>query len=221
MLRSLDLTWSVQSGALPHYSHEPVDWRSAFTGPRAVFDTTSLALMVAELVDSRLATVFQDFQRLTKLINAHAEKDGRLKGDIFQHVLGSIQRRLLWLRFPQDDGWSERLRLGMLAYLTTTFQLSGRKISYDYLSARYRLSCQMLEASTLSTSMRTLTAWLLLVGATSVFEPSEPWLRATWNDTAIAGENWEDAQHRLESVLWISHIQDETGRRAYAALTQW
>ncbi|TKA73230.1 hypothetical protein B0A55_06052 [Friedmanniomyces simplex] len=58
------------------------------------------------------------------------------------------------------------------------------------------------------------------VGAVSVFEPSELWLRAIWSNTATPGERWEDVQQQLESVLWIGNIQDETGRCAYAALTQ-
>ncbi|KAK0819818.1 hypothetical protein LTR02_001094 [Friedmanniomyces endolithicus] len=219
MLERLDLAWSAYSGAWPFYSCEPTDWRSAFTGPQAAFDEASLASVVAKMVDARLSTTFQDFQRLTRLINAYANEDGRLKGDVFQHVLASIQRRLLWLRFSQVDGWSERLRLGMLAYLTTTFQLSGRKISYDYLSARYRLSCQALGASTASADMRTLNAWLLVVGAMSVLEPSEPWLGAIWDEIAGLWGVWEDVQHQLESVLWIGNVQNEAGKSAYETLT--
>ncbi|KAK0806447.1 hypothetical protein LTR75_006986 [Friedmanniomyces endolithicus] len=220
MLERLDLAWSAYSGAWPNYSCEPTDWRSAFTGPQAASGENNLASMVAKMVDARLSTVFQDFQRLTRLINAYANEDGRLKGDVFQHVLASIQRRLLWLRFSQVDSWSERLRLGMLAYLTTTFQLSGRKVSYDYLSARYRLSCQALRLCTASDDMPTLNAWLLLVGGMSVLEPSEPWLRAMW-DEIIAGSwsVWEDMRHQLESVLWIGNVQDEAGKSAYEALT--
>ncbi|KAK1068598.1 hypothetical protein LTR74_005469 [Friedmanniomyces endolithicus] len=219
MLERLDLAWAASSGAWPHYSCEPTDWRSAFTVPQAASDEDSLASMVAKMVDARLSTVFQDFQRLTRLINAYANEDGRLKGDVFQCVLASIQRRLLWLRFSHVDGWSERLRLGMLAYLTTTFQLSGRKISYDYLSARYRLSCQTLGACTASDDMRTLNAWLLVVGAMSVLEPSEPWLGAIWDEIAGLWGVWEDVQHQLESVFWINSVQDEAGKSAYAVLT--
>ncbi|KAK0264729.1 hypothetical protein B0A54_07733 [Friedmanniomyces endolithicus] len=219
MLERLDLAWSAYSGAFPRYSCEPTDWRSAFTGPQAVSDEGGLASIVAMIVDARLSTVFQDFQRLTRLINAYANEDGRLKGDVFQHMLASIQRRLLWLRFSQVDGWSERLRLGMLAYLTTTFQLSGRKVSYDYLSARYRRSCQALGAYTASDDMRTLKAWLLVVGAMSVLEPSEPWLGAIWHGIAGSWREWEDVQHQLESVLWTNKVQDEAGKSAYEALT--
>jgi len=175
--------------------------------------------MVAKMVDARLSTVFQDFQRLTRLINAYANEDGRLKGDFFQHVLASIQRRLLWLRFSQVDSWSERLRLGMLAYLTTTFQLSGRKVSYDYLSARYRLSCQALGASTPPDDMRTLNAWLLFVGVLSVIEPTESWLRALWDEVTGSVRGWEDMQQQLESVLWIGNVQNEAGKSAYETLT--
>ncbi|KAK0250651.1 hypothetical protein B0A54_01534 [Friedmanniomyces endolithicus] len=219
MLERLDLAWSAYSGAWPNYSCEPTDWRSAFTGPQAASGENNLASMVAKMVDARLSTVFQDFQRLTRLINAYANEDGRLKGDFFQHVLASIQRRLLWLRFSQVDSWSERLRLGMLAYLTTTFQLSGRKVSYDYLSARYRLSCQALGASTPPDDMRTLNAWLLFVGVLSVIEPTESWLRALWDEVTGSVRGWEDMQQQLESVLWIGNVQNEAGKSAYETLT--
>ncbi|KAK5728636.1 hypothetical protein LTR15_001773 [Elasticomyces elasticus] len=217
MMNSLDLASSVDSGCFPYYSVEPDDWRSAFSGPPLGSDMTSLFLCVVGLVDARLATVFHDLQRLTRLSNTHAQRQSRLKGDLFQHLLGSIQRRLLWLRFSPDQPWSERLRLGMLAFLTTSFRLPGRMVSFKYLASNFRTSCQTLAAST--ADMHTLAAWLVLVGAMSVFEHSEQWLRAKWSDFAVPGDTWEIARRRMACVAWIDDVHDEPGKLAYAALT--
>ncbi|KAK3640527.1 hypothetical protein LTR56_011865 [Elasticomyces elasticus] len=216
MMNSLDLASSVDSGCFPYYSVEPDDWRSAFSGPPLASDMTSLFLCVVGLVDARLATVFHDLQRLTRLANTHVQRDSRLKGDLFQHLLGSIQRRLLWLRYPPDQGWSERLRLGMLAFLTTSFRLPGKMVSFKYLASNYRTSCQTLVAA--SAEVETLASWLILIGAMSVFEPNERWLRAKWLSFAVPGDDWEVVRRRVASVAWIDSVHDEPGMLAYEAL---
>ncbi|KAK3116345.1 hypothetical protein LTR53_003371 [Teratosphaeriaceae sp. CCFEE 6253] len=216
MLERLDLAWSLSSGCSPHFSHRPTDWQSAFPSPQTASQMDGPVIMIDDLVDSRLATVFYDLRRLAKIINTHGGQGRRMRGDVFQRVLVSIQRRLLWLRYTSKDDWSECLRLGMLAQLTATFQLAGRKIDYGALSAQFQESLEVLKAS--GTELQTLSSWLLLVAAMSVFDSEERWLRAMWKRFAVRESSWEEERKRLGSVIWMNGVHDEPGKRAFAAL---
>jgi len=134
---------------------------------------------------------------------------------MFQNVLVSVQRRLLWLRYDPGQGLSECLRLGMLALLTTTFELPGRRIPYASLSAQYRASCL---AIMVTPATRMLSTWLLLVGAMSVLDPGELWLRTMWSKTATPQERWEEQRQQLRSIIWVNAVHEDQGRRVYMAL---
>ncbi|KAK3069179.1 hypothetical protein LTR53_012687 [Teratosphaeriaceae sp. CCFEE 6253] len=194
----------------------PTEWQSAFPTPQTASQMDGPIIMIDDLVDSRLATVFYDLRRLAEIINTHGGQGRRMRGDVFQRVLVSIQRRLLWLRYTSKDDWSECLRLGMLAQLTATFQLAGRKIDYGALSAQFQESLEVLEAS--GTELQTLSSWLLLVAAMSVFDPEERWLRAMWKRFAVPESSWDEERKRLGFVIWMNGVHDEPGKRAFAAL---
>ena len=205
-------------GCRPHFSNEPTAWQSAFGGPQQAFQTGTAVIAIDNLVDPKLATVFSDLRRLAELINTHTGDDVQLNGAMFQSVLVSIQRRLLWLRYESEEGWSECLRLGMLALLTTTFQLPGRKIAYDNLATQYRTACRGVKTSTPTT--QTLLLWVLMIGAVSVFDPEEQWLRAKWKKAAASEGSWVELKQRLQSVIWLNGIHDEPGRCACLSLAR-
>jgi hypothetical protein len=100
--------------------------------------------------NERLATVYYDLQYLTVTINQNANYNARWKGAAFQEVFSSIQARLLCLMTELNDPLQEFLCLGMLAFLTTSFRIPGRTVTYPYLAERFRKSCKTMMVSLLS-----------------------------------------------------------------------
>jgi hypothetical protein len=114
------------------------------------------------LVDGRLAIIFRDLQYFAGLINATTSSNRRLRDTEFQSFTYSIQCQLQQLQSMLDDILGECLRLAMLAFLTTTFQIPGMEVQYPYLTNRFRECCSTVEAAT--PQLQDLTFWLLTVG---------------------------------------------------------
>ena len=168
------------------------------------------------VLDGRLLAILQDLRSVTNLINEKTNAEAKLQGDVFQHWLSSIQGRLLWLRCAMADTLAECLRLGMLAFLTTTFQLPGVRMVYDSLAVQYREACQKLPTTT--STLRPLELWLLFIGVVTVFDPHEDWLLLAFDRLLATEATWDDARADLEAVMWINYIHDDIGRRAFTAL---
>lgn len=150
------------------------------------------------------------------LINDIFDMGSRLDGAIFQEAMSSIQSRLLHLNEDLENTAEECLRLGMLAFMTTTFHLPGRRASYGNLADRFRYSCQKIA---LSLKYNDLNLWLLMLGAISVFDVNELWLREWWCGISSPGILWEEARWRLQSVMWINCIHDDLGSKVFDQLT--
>ncbi|KAK3115443.1 hypothetical protein LTR53_005195 [Teratosphaeriaceae sp. CCFEE 6253] len=165
-------------------------------------DTSQLGVPVIridDLVDSRLATVFYDLRRLAEILNTHGSQGGRMRGDVFQRVLVSTQRRLLWLQYMSIDGWSECLRLGMLAQLTATLQLAGREIDYS------APVCKIPGESSGAQSLQDGVADLIVVAAAGGLCP---YTRVGGRATATG------------IVIWMNGVHEGPGKHAFEVLTR-
>jgi hypothetical protein len=168
------------------------------------------------LVDRRLVVIFRDLQYFAGLMNAATGSNRRLRDTEFQNFTCSIQYRLLQLQSTLDDILGECLRLAMLAFLTTTFQIPGTKVRYQYLASRFRECCRAVEAAT--PQLQDLMLWLLMVGTISVYGVDEPWLRERWQ-ADVPGLVWPEARRRLQEIMWIDAIHDEPERYAFEAMS--
>ncbi|KAK5700215.1 hypothetical protein LTR17_023124 [Elasticomyces elasticus] len=213
----LDLSWSMYSGSRPHFSDESTSWQSVIIGPLWTDHQSVEALTVTDLVGVRMATIYHDLQRIVGIINDGVDGGDPIKGDLFQHWLASVQNRLLLLECDPDNPMSESLRLGLLAFLSTTIQVPGGCMTYPSFASTYGRAWRAVEAPTPEHQL--LLLWLLIVGAMSVLDVSEPWVKLGWTESALAGLAWEEVRYRLEKVLWVNCIHDGLGRRAFAALS--
>ena len=173
-------------------------------------------MSITNLVDPRLAQCFVDLQRFAAAVNA-ATPDRPMPSTVFQGIVSSIQYRLIALQETLADFLAECLRLGMLAFLTTTFQMPGNVVRYPYLARRFRDCYRAVEKTP---ELADLVRWLLVIGAVSVCGPEEAWLRAGWA-VDVAGEekqSWGRTRERLRDVMWIDGLHDEPGRAAFEAL---
>lgn len=183
----------------------PLDASSQFTN----------STLFSIIVDLRLAIVVQDLKHLVDLINGHLDRGSLLSGLLFQDSLGSIQARLVQLQHHLKDTSDECLRLGMLAFISTTLRIPGAKFPYKYLAEKLRSACQTFALETPTDEH--LLFWLLMVGSISVFEADEPWSLPLWLRLGASRLSWEDAQSRLQTTMWIDKLQ---GTLAQAALTK-
>ncbi|KAH8657785.1 hypothetical protein BX600DRAFT_552055 [Xylariales sp. PMI_506] len=231
----LDLDWALSTGQKSQLITGPETWESlyrvqskALTHKQLDDDSSGLEEVHYQLFgphfqDTKLDNVFHDLKQLTHIINHHTQKNTRIEGQEFQVAINSIQSRLLHLQGDEevcsdnrDGAAAEALRLGMLAFLSTTFRVPGKKAESLYLTEHLRSACQDLEAST--PELRDILFWLLMVGVISVLDVDEPWLRARWDVVAKLDMTWEAAQRRLRSIMWITSIHDDPGRKAYNIL---
>ena len=220
-LLSLDLSVSLNTGEHPHFFTDPVSWGPIFDGltpvPAAGGHGPSRHVQsVDSLGDRRLVVIFRDLQYFAGLMNAATGSNRRLRDTEFQNFTCSIQYRLLQLQGTLDDILGECFRLAMLAFLTTTFQIPGKKVRYPYLASRFRECCRTVEAAT--PQLQDLMLWLLMVGAISVYSVDEPWLRERWQ-AEVLGLVWPEARRLLQEIMWIDAIHDKPGRYAFEVMS--
>lgn len=213
-LESLDLMLCLAVGAKPRFLTGPIYWGPSVKHSSRIGGQPSLELS-DQLFDARLISVFQDLQQLAGLINGTYERRTRLSVGDFQSTFSSIQTRLLYLK-DTLGGSSECLCLGMLAILTTVVRIPGRRLSYSYLARRLQQSCRAIPAS--SSASRTLILWLTVVCGMTVFDSSEPWLLESWEMAAEPGLSWLAARQRLQKVIWIKCVHEESGKQVFTAL---
>jgi hypothetical protein len=170
-------------------------------------------------VEEKLAVVFHDLQYLTYAINANVRRHTRWGSKSFQNIVSSIQSRLLQIPSTPEQPLSECLRVGMLAFLTTTFAMPGRRISYHFLANQFEDLFHTLRDEDFSTHP-TVRWWTLLVGAISVLDIEEAWVTEAWQaSTTASGVSWEEARVLLSNIMWIECIHDNSGRTVFQQLS--
>lgn len=140
-------------------------------------------------------------------------KHARYDAVCFQGVLTSLQSRLMNLRDLLENPIEELIRLTMLAFLTTTLKVPGRKIPYGWvvrqLSDVYaKVAINTLERDT------SLRLWVLMTAAFTVTDAQEGWVREAWEKDS-SELDWEAVKNHLIRVMWIEIIHDRPGEMAF------
>ena len=212
---SVDLAYCLSTGEFSQFYPQDVSWDPVF--PQSPFPPDSTpSVSITDLVDPRLAQCFVDLQKFTAAVNA-ATPAHPMPSTVFQGIVCSIQYRLIALQETLPDFLAECLRLGMLAFLTTTFQMPGNVVRYPYLARRFRDCYHAVEKTP---ELADVVRWLLMIGAISVCGPEESWLRVGWAvDVAEEKESWDRTRERLRNVMWIDGLHDEAGKAVFEALS--
>jgi hypothetical protein len=133
----------------------------------------------------------------------------------------SIQYRLFELHNKLEDITSEWIRVAMLASLTTTFQVLGSRIKYEYLTKRLRELCCAVEVST--DQLRRVMFWVLMVGRVALFDGGEAWLREKWRLEVLPLTRelqWKDAKGLLKEFIWIDACNEKAGIAVFDKMMQ-
>jgi hypothetical protein len=166
--------------------------------------------------DDAVAAVFYDLQYFCSEVS----RQRRLQDPDFKAAICSIQYRLLQLQNTRNDIVSEGLRLTMLAFMTTTFQIpqsAGQQ--YPNLARRLHNSChELLSQDQKLDVWNDFMMWSLLIGAMSLYGVQEDWLCAEWKRIVPADMTWAAALSRFKTLLWIDEVHSTTGQEAFEAL---
>ena len=176
-------------------------------------------LCVDGLVDSNLAAVFHNLQYTTILINKHYYNQTPINGIFLQECLGFVHSSLIELEGRLKNKLSECLRLGMMAFLATTFRLPDL---YEQPYCKNLTNKLQLSYATAKDSIpdlqKTIDIWLILVCLISTDNIDDPDIWASWKATATRGLSWNEIRRQLKQVMWIDAFHDDLGRRAFETL---
>lgn len=151
--------------------------------------------------------------QFTSGLNNRSSLTHNLQPYLFQDVLLWAEYQLLTLpEFASCGGMQSLLRAGMLAFMTTWINYSGRA-SYDFLANQLRnLLLSIPEHSS------ALLLWTLFVGAISVFTIDDRlWLLPKLSRTLrkLALEDWDAVRKHLESQPWVHFIHDKRAQEVW------
>jgi hypothetical protein len=218
-MHSVDLAWCLTTGSKPYFITDPTSWDPVFQ----MTDNPNTYSLTRSILSpgSKLYFVFTDLQRLVQLINIHADDNSKLEGLVLQQSLTSIQSRLLAMDDLTGHPMHDSIRLGMLAFLTTTFRVPSRKIPYRNLTETFRpLLMSSATPSRESQESKELISWLLMIAAISVFNTDETWLLQKLDYYIRLDESWRDIQDKMIRVMWIRHIHEEPGMKVVNILRE-
>ncbi|OHW98964.1 hypothetical protein CSPAE12_02353 [Colletotrichum incanum] len=225
----VDIGWSLCTGQKPSYYRDNISWESAFAltlgdspaGFKCGRYPCHIRLFL-DSIDCRMGNIFRDLHEFSRLANYLVQTGHKIDPNMFQDLMTSIQYRLLYLEPTTQDNVSEMFRLGMISYITTLFlKVQGTKIPMTSLAGQLRSVCRNLEVSeSLTTTVRLIFAWTLVVGAISVFEEYDDlWLipkLAALHDSI--GPTWPEAKASLKEVMWMELIHSPDGVKVFGKL---
>jgi hypothetical protein len=110
----------------------------------------------------------------------------------------------------------EMVRLTMLALLTTTFRLPGRKIEYVWIVERLGSMYRKVIDGPLHWDA-TLRRWVLITAAMTVAGPQQMWIREAWKNPDIH-LGWAALKSDLVRIIWFEVLHDEPGEIAFQQL---
>jgi hypothetical protein len=219
-LTRLDLSRSLSTGKDPLFRPPsicpPLSWQPFFAGSNPLPSHIASTLDIPSAIFPKFTVVYNDLRFLANLINEKIATDTVMSTDIFHGAIHSVQVRLLDLAGNLEDDIAECLRLGMLAFLTTTFQLPGRKLEYTHLAQRLKDMLTRVHTSTLGAQR--MMSWVLMISTIAIFETDEPWIPRVWNMFVEEGLTWGELRSTLKGAIWIECIHDAPAEKVFLKL---
>ncbi|KAK6076527.1 hypothetical protein SCUP515_05356 [Seiridium cupressi] len=179
-------------------------------------------LCIDDLVEPDLAAIFHELQRTTILLNKHYYEKTPVDGVFIRQCLGSVHSSLIELEDRLEDALSETLRLGIMAFLATTFRLPA---SYEQhyskaLTKQLQISYVTTKAST-PDLQDAIDIWLILMFLISMTDVDELYVQKSRNTMAERWLSWSETRRSLKQVMWIDSFHDEVGKRAFQSFLTW
>jgi hypothetical protein len=198
---------SLHTGAKPLFFSDYNHVRLSLPYPHELIVEYEAGRVLDELdnLDEGIAKAWQVMTRFCSLINLAAETEGRIPWELLLNTMASIMYRLLYMSFAVSS-INEAMRLGLLVMTVT----------YVHLSDSYRNCLESLQSPCCAPFG--LSTWLLMIGAVSIFKPSdESWLRPLFqaNIETSGIKSWREMRDVLESFLWIPLVHENSGKEFF------
>ncbi|KAE9382213.1 hypothetical protein N431DRAFT_394076 [Stipitochalara longipes BDJ] len=218
----IDLCLSLISGQRPIFTTGPSSWANHTDTSPAPSPCSPYPHIpgpkqpINDLVDTRIAAIFRNLQNITRTINHATSSKHMIQSSKLHAGVLTAQYQLLGLESKRHDVLSECVRVTLLAFLTTTFQILGSRIKYKHITNQLRELCQAIEVST--EQLREVMFWVLMMGAVALFDSDEPWLRDKWRADVLPltrGWQWTNAERLLKKFVWIDAINEKAGKDVF------
>jgi hypothetical protein len=151
-------------------------------------------------------------------INRNQLKYARHNPSAFQGGLSSIQSRLSYLGKFLQDPLERLIHLTMLAFMTTTFKIPGRKVRYKWLLQQLQDTYKEVGSSLYSLD-ESVVLWVLVTTAFTVAGAQTRWIQEAWEGTYVE-PNWTTVKNHLMRVIWIEIMHDQAGELVYHQLEE-
>lgn len=219
---SIDLGWSLKTGCRSTFFNGDLSWDSCFVKviPERTYSqpntSSTIAHMLRGNISHKLFTVFIDMQRFSLLVNMFVSSQNKLKQELFQEAMISIQYRLLFLRYRLHTQFlDETVRISLLAYQASIFlYIPGSSSRYEFLESQYHSIIQEMDDST--TEAANFKLWMVFVGA-FIFHDAANQLLYSMIANLTIGSSWTSVRTRLKDIMWIDVIHDERGKEIFQA----
>ncbi|CAH0046957.1 unnamed protein product [Clonostachys solani] len=180
--------------------------------------------------DPRLSNIWTDVQELCAIVDLSILTRRKIRPELYQEVLVSIQYRLLHLNYSEwstdvcgGQKWRdvhEAIRLGILG-LTTTLFLYREKVDTSYLTIVSRLNVSLLRLEEPADDRDwELRVWLLFMVSVTLGGGGDRFDALLVRGLeALRIESWAGTRQLLKRLLWIDLLHDEVGRMVYGRCT--
>jgi hypothetical protein len=167
------------------------------------------------MIEPDLAVVFHTLQCTTILFNMHYYKKTPVDGTLIRQCLGFIHSTLIELEGRLPKTISECARLGMMAFLATTFRLPDLDEQHYSKSLANDLQLSYATAKALSPDLPSaIDVWLTVVLLISTDDIDGLYMCISWAATPTCELPWSETRKYLKQVMWIDSFHDDLGRRA-------
>lgn len=216
----IDLGWALKYGVKPDFADPEMSWDPHLDDTILLESPVlpeSMSASIRDYVQTltyKLRNVFADLQAFASVANKLAVSSRKLRPDLFQEIMLSIQYRLMLLEYDMDrQPIEEALRLGLLAFQTSVFiQMKNIRVKYEDLIERLRKTMSRIPETV--PLLVDLKLWILLMGAIALFDPDVRWLEENIRRTA-KGRSWEEVHTLMRSIMWIDLVHDTPGRQVF------
>ncbi|CAH0050964.1 unnamed protein product, partial [Clonostachys solani] len=166
---------------------------------------------ISHLVDLRISDIFQRLQKFAFDLNNFTSGGKAVSEEDVYRCLISAQYDLFELENQCQSILDECVRMGLLVMLASVFQVhNDLKVQYDFATNRLQHLCLQVDLSI--PDVRDLMTWVLMMGALSVFNCDDVWLREKWRAVLQdVSPSWGEVRGRLQSYIWINQCHDGSG----------
>lgn len=212
--------WALKYGVAPEFCDEDLSWEPHLDNAILLESPVAPDIMSNEVrhfvegLDRRLCNIFADLQAFGSVANKLVYSRRKLRPDLFQEIMLSIQYRLMLLEFDLGDHpIEEAIRLGLLSFQTSVFiQMKAIRVKYDYIMERLRTALSQFPETT--PGLMDLKLWVHFMAAIALYDPAQVWLEDTIC-RMTAGRSWEEVHQAMRSIMWLDLVHDAPGQMVY------